>query len=185
VIADRARSAVQMGGGVLIVAFAAAGVWIAYGIDGYQIAAMPPLDAPPNPLAKQVVTGGGNWLANYARYPWMMTAPVLGFAAAALTIGLARRNRPGLAFISSSLAMSGVILTGGFSLFPFVMPSSTQLNSSLTLWDASSSHFTLTVMFWAAAIFVPIILLYTAWTYRAMWGRVTVQQIRDHTHSAY
>jgi cytochrome d ubiquinol oxidase subunit II len=32
---------------------------------------------------------------------------------------------------------------------------------------------------------VPIILAYTAWTYRAMWGRVTVQQIRDNTHSAY
>jgi cytochrome d ubiquinol oxidase subunit II len=78
-----------------------------------------------------------------------------------------------------------VILTAGFSLFPFVMPSSTQLNSSLTLWDAASSHRTLTVMFWAAAIFVPIILAYTVWTYRAMWGRVTVQHIREHSHSAY
>jgi cytochrome d ubiquinol oxidase subunit II len=185
VIADRARTAVQIAAVVLMVAFALAGVWIAYGIDGYQIAAMPALDAPPNPLAKDVVTGEGSWLANYVRYPWMIVAPVLGFAGAALTLLLARMQRPGVAFVTSALAMSGVILTAGFSLFPFVMPSSTQLNSSLTLWDAASSHRTLTVMFWAAAIFVPIILAYTVWTYRAMWGRVTVQHIREHSHSAY
>ena len=81
--------------------------------------------------------------------------------------------------------MAGVILTAGFSLFPFVMPSSTSLVSSLTVWDAPSSHLTLTVMFWAAVIFVPIILAYTTWTYRAMWGKVTVNYVREHAHSAY
>ena len=78
IIAERARVAAQVAGIVLILAFALAGAWIAYGIDGYQIAAMPALDAPPNPLAKDVVTGEGNWLANYVRYPWMIAAPVLG-----------------------------------------------------------------------------------------------------------
>jgi cytochrome d ubiquinol oxidase subunit II len=185
VIAARARLAVQLAGLVLIATFALAGVWVAYGIDGYRIVTMPPLDALPNPLAKSVVTGEGNWLANYATYPWMMAAPAAGFVGALLTIALARLGRAGLAFVTSALTMAGVILTAGFSLFPFIMPSSTQLNSSLTLWDAPSSQFTLTVMFWAAALFVPIILAYTAWTYRAMWGRVTVQQIRDNSHSAY
>lgn len=185
IIAKRAQVAAQIAAAVLIVAFALAGVWIAYGINGYHIVSMPPPDALPNPLAKTVVTGEGNWLANYGLYPWMITAPVVGFVGAALTILLTRADRPGLAFITSSLAMTGVILTAGFSLFPFIMPSSTQLNSSLTVWDAPSSHLTLTVMFWAAVIFVPIILAYTVWTYRAMWGRVTIQQIRDNTHSAY
>ena len=40
-------------------------------------------------------------------------------------------------------------------------------------------------MFWAAMIFVPIILAYTTWTYRAMWGRVTVEHIREHDHESY
>jgi cytochrome d ubiquinol oxidase subunit II len=115
----------------------------------------------------------------------MMIAPLLGFLGAAMAIMCAYRNRPGRAFVASSLSMTGVILTAGFSMFPFIMPSSTDPNSSLTLWDASSSRMTLTVMFWAAAIFVPIILAYTTWTYRAMWGRVTVEQIRENTHSAY
>ena len=62
---------------------------------------------------------------------------------------------------------------------------STALSSGLTVWDAPSSHRTLTVMFWAAMIFVPIILAYTTWTYRAMWGRVTVEHIREHDHESY
>jgi cytochrome d ubiquinol oxidase subunit II len=64
-------------------------------------------------------------------------------------------------------------------MFPFILPSSTVPNSSLTVWDAPSSHLTLMVMFWAAAIFVPLILLYTFWSYRALWGKVTVKQIQE------
>ena len=182
---ERARKATVIAGLVLIASFALAGVWLAMGIDGFRIVSQPALDALPNPLAKTVEIAEGAWLANYSTYPWMMAAPVLGLLGAALTILLALANRPGLGFVTSSLAMSGVILTAGFSMFPFVMPSNSVPNSSLTLWDASSSHLTLTVMFWAAMIFVPIILAYTTWTYRAMWGRVTVEHIREHDHDAY
>lgn len=182
---ERARKATVIAGLVLIASFALAGVWLAMGVDGFRIVSQPALDALPNPLAKTVEIAEGAWLANYSTYPWMMIAPVLGLLGAALTILLALANRPGPGFVTSSLAMSGVILTAGFSMFPFVMPSNSVPNSSLTLWDASSSHLTLTVMFWAAMIFVPIILAYTTWTYRAMWGRVTVEHIREHDHDAY
>lgn len=184
-IAQRARTAAQWAGVILIIAFALAGVWVSYGIDGYQILSMPPTDAAPNPLAKEVGVGVHAWLANYALYPWMQAAPIIGFAGALATVALARASRPGWGFVTSGLAISGVILTAGFSLFPFVMPSSSFPSSSLTVWDAPSSLRTLTVMFWAAVILVPIILAYTVWTYHAMWGRVTVQQIRENTHSAY
>ena len=185
VIAQRARIAVQIAAAVLIVGFALAGVWVSNGIHGYKILSMPPLDAVSNPLAKQVAVGQSAWLTNYSSYPWMVIAPVLGFLGAAATFLLARANRPGLGFVTSSLAISGVILTAGFSLFPFIMPSSSEPGASLTIWDAPSSLHTLTIMFWAAVIFVPIVLAYTIWSYRAMWGRVTVKQIQDNTHSAY
>ena len=185
VIAQRARIAVQIAAVVLIVGFALAGIWISTGIHGYKILSMPPLDAVSNPLAKQVAVGQSAWLTNYSSYPWMVIAPVLGFLGAAVTFLLARANRPGLGFVTSGLAISGVILTAGFSLFPFIMPSSSEPSASLTVWDAPSSLHTLTIMFWAAVIFVPIVLAYTIWSYRAMWGRVTVKQIQDNTHSAY
>jgi len=184
-IARRAAVAVQISAAVLIASFALAGVFIAYGIDGYIISSMPEAGAHSNPLAKEVIIGDRSWMTNYSSYPWMILAPLLAFAGAAFTLVLARANRPGLAFLTSSMAMTSVILTAGFSLFPFIMPSSTQHNSSLTLWDAASSHLTLTVMFWAVAIFLPLILAYTTWTYRAMWGRVTIKHIQDNPHSTY
>jgi cytochrome d ubiquinol oxidase subunit II len=184
-IASRARTAATYAGLVLIVSFAAAGLWLASGMDGFRIVAMPDPGTLPNPLAKSVEVVNGAWMSNYSTYPWMIAAPVLGFAGAALAIVFVRIRASALAFIASSLAMSGVILTAGFSMFPFVMPSNTHPASSLTLWDAASSHLTLTVMFWAAVIFVPIILAYTVWTYRAMWGKVTVEQIRAHYHESY
>jgi cytochrome d ubiquinol oxidase subunit II len=184
-VESRARRAAQLAGVVMIAAFAGAGLWLAAGVDGFRIVTMPATDTLPNPLAKTVEIASGAWLENYGRYPWMMAAPALGLGAALLTVLLATVRRPGLAFVTSSLAMAGVILTAGFSMFPFVMPSNTVPNASLTVWDAPSSHLTLTVMFWAAVIFVPIILAYTTWTYKAMWGKLTVEYVRAHDHEAY
>ncbi|XPE61356.1 cytochrome d ubiquinol oxidase subunit II [Shigella flexneri] len=65
----------------------------------------------------------------------------------------------------SSLTLACIILTAGIAMFPFVMPSSTMMNASLTMWDATSSELTLNVMTWVAVVLVPIILLYTAWCY--------------------
>jgi cytochrome d ubiquinol oxidase subunit II len=184
-IAARARAAARIAVLIMLAAFALAGIWLAFGIDGYRILSMPATDAPSNPLAKVVEIADGAWLNNYGRYPWMILAPVVAFAGGLGTFLLATICRPGWAFITNALSMAGVILTAACSMFPFILPSSTVPNSSLTVWDAPSSHLTLMVMFWAAAIFVPLILLYTFWSYRALWGKVTVKQIQENTHSAY
>lgn len=184
-IAGRARAAAQWLALLLIVGFSLAGLWLVLEIDGYRVISQPPLDASPNPLGKEVEVAAGAWLDNYGRYPWTMAFPALGLLAAAAAWLFVRTDRPGLGLVASSLAQTGVILTAGAAMFPFIMPSSTNPNSSLTLWDASSSHLTLTVMFWAAVIFVPIILAYTTWTYAKMWRRVTVQEIKDQEHLAY
>ena len=87
--------------------------------------------------------------------------------------------------MTSALGMVGIIGTAGLSMFPFIMPSSIDPKSSLTIWDAASSHLTLTVMFWAVVIFLPIVLAYTVWCYASMWGRVTAEEIEARAHSAY
>jgi len=66
-----------------------------------------------------------------------------------------------------------------------VMPSSSDPASSLTVWDATSSHKTLQLMFWAVVVFLPIVLAYTIWVYRVMRGKVTVDKIRAQSRSAY
>ena len=170
---------------LLFVAFALAGLWVSLGVDGYIVTAMPEANTSFTPEMKQVMTETGGWLNNYSTYPWMLIAPVMVFVGSLLVFYTSAARRSALAFVASSLTLSGVILTAGFSMFPFVMPSSTDVNSSLTLWDATSSALTLNIMFWVAVIFVPIILIYSFWTYRKMWRRLDVQFIRQNQHTTY
>ncbi|PTW60653.1 cytochrome bd-I ubiquinol oxidase subunit 2 apoprotein [Breoghania corrubedonensis] len=185
VIAERARAAVGLLAPIVTVLFLVGGVWVYLGIDGFRIVSQPDLNAMPNPLAKEVVRAPGAWFDIYRTMPITMVVPALGLLAPLLVWMLSRVRRPGLGCFASGLALTGVIGTAGLSLFPFVMPSSTNPNSSLTVWDAASSHLTLTVMFWAVVIFLPIVLLYTIWCYYQMWGKTTVKQIEDNTYNAY
>jgi cytochrome d ubiquinol oxidase subunit II len=99
-------------------------------------------------------------------------------------LGFLRRFRV-LALIASGLSIAGVIATAGVSLFPFLLPSSLDPKSSLTVWDASSSETTLLVMSVATAILLPIVLVYTAWVYRVLRGPVTQADIEADSHMRY
>ncbi|HKA45271.1 MAG TPA: cytochrome d ubiquinol oxidase subunit II [Burkholderiales bacterium] len=181
----RARAALKAAATAVIVLFAVGGIWVATGIEGYRIVSMPPADSAFMPLAKAVEKSGGAWLGNYSAHPWMIAAPLLGFGGAALAILFSARNRQLAAFVGSALSVAGIVLTAGFSLFPFIMPSSSSPQSSLTVWDAVSSHRTLHIMFWVVVLMLPVVIAYTAWVYRVMRGKVTVEQIRQHPHSMY
>ncbi len=181
----RAKTALKVAAVVMMAAFALAGLWLATGIDGYRIVSMPPADTAFAPLAKAVEKAPGAWLANYIAHPWMMAAPVFGFAGAAIAIVFSAAGRPLAAFVASALSVTGVILTAGFTLFPFIMPSSSSPASSLTVWDAVSSHRTLQVMFWVVVVFLPIVVAYTAWVYRVLRGKITVETIRKNPHTTY
>jgi len=184
-IVGRAKVWAKRTGILTIAAFALAGVWLSLGIDGFRVVSMPEPGATPNPLTKEVVQESWAWLANYRQHPWTLLFPLLGFAGLGGAVLLSMKDRPGLGLAVSSLGLTGVIMTAGVTMFPFIMPSSTNPNSSLIAWDAVSSHLTLTVMFWAAMIFVPLILMYTTWTYTKMWRRVTVAEIKAQDHLAY
>ena len=181
---ERARRISVLLAVVVAVAFAIGGFWVSQ-LDGYVIKAASNLGGVTTPLQKSVELQAAGWLDNYGRYPWMLVAPVVAFIGLALTALLSMVNRGALAFISSSFAVTGIICTAGFSLFPFLMPSSTDPSHSLTMWDVTSSQLTLHIMFWVAMIFVPIILSYTAWGYYKMWGRLTTDFIEDNQYSTY
>ncbi len=166
------------------VLFGLAGLWLALGIDGYRITQMPPAGDILSPLMKQAEQVPGAWLDNYRKLPLTLIFPLMGLGGALLTWWLSRRNNPGLGFLASSLTMAGIIMTAGISLFPFIMPSSSRPEASLTIWDATSSPTTLNVMFWAVVIFLPIIITYTSWNYYKMRGKVTEEEIQGR-FSAY
>jgi len=169
---------------VMIVAFVAAGFWL-QSIDGYRITSVVNASSMPDPLSKAVVREAGAWMSNYAKQPLMWLLPALGILGAVLTAVLLAMRHTLSAFVASSLTIVGVIGTAGASMFPFVMPSSTSLASSLTVWDSVSSHMTLGLMFWVTLIFMPLIIFYTSWAYSVMRGKVTAAYIRENDHAAY
>ena len=164
--------------------FALAGVWVAFGLDGFVITSVVDTAATSNPLKKEVVMEAGAWMNNYGKYPWMAVAPVLGIVSGLACAYFSKAGKGGWAFVSSSVMLAGVILTAGFSMFPFLMPSVTMPAASLTVWDATSSLLTLKIMFGVACIFVPIVLGYTAYGFYVMRGRVKNSDL-DSSHAIY
>ncbi|HUA81164.1 MAG TPA: cytochrome d ubiquinol oxidase subunit II [Dyella sp.] len=164
------------------ITFVLAGIWLGYGIPGFTLAGSVVMDGPANPLLKEVAVGG-SWFSSYMFHPWFWAAPVAGILGAIgvqWTVG--KHSLTG--FLCSSLMLTGTILAAGFALFPFLLPSSLDPRSSLTVWDASSSHGTLALMLGAVILFLPIVILYTGWVYRVMRGRVTLDDVQ-HSHHTY
>jgi len=165
--------------------FALAGLWLWRSGYGMVITAGATPGGTPNPLAKTAVLSAGAWLANYQRWPATLLLPALGLGAPLLLAALAQSRQRLVIFGISSLGIAGVIGSMGVSLFPFLLPSSSYPASSLTVWDASSSHRTLGIMLIAAIVFLPIVLAYTSWVYYILRGPVTAEQIQSSPDGNY
>jgi cytochrome d ubiquinol oxidase subunit II len=185
VIAQRSRRATRITGAVFILAFVLAGIWIMNGIDGYRIISMLSANAASVPLDKVVEKSAGAWMNNYHNNPLLWLAPLLGIAGALLAIVFSGAKKPIMAFCASSITLAGVIFTAGITMFPFIMPSSSDPRSSLTIWDSVSSHMTLQIMFWVVLILLPIVLAYTSWVYSVLRGKITVETVRANDHNIY
>jgi cytochrome d ubiquinol oxidase subunit II len=178
-VAERASKYGSVAAIVAFVLFALGGVLIATWLPGYVVTSTLATDLDSNPLLKTAAIGtaGGGWLHNYSTMPATLLAPVVGLLGLLVSAVLLRMRRGGLAFIASGAAIASIILTVGFAIFPFLLPSSTVPASSLTVWDASSSHLTLWIMLLVTALFLPIIIAYTTWVYRVLKGKVTADEM--------
>jgi cytochrome d ubiquinol oxidase subunit II len=184
-VAERARRYGSWAALATIGLFGLAGLLVWLWLPGYRIVSPDPIDPamPSNPLIKTVTREGATWLANFAAHPWMLIAPALGFLGAAATfVGLETR-REVATFMASELSVLGIVATVGLSMFPFILPSSTDPRSSLTAWDSASSHQTLFNMLIVTVVFLPIVLAYTAWVYKVLWGKVGEESIERDEHS--
>jgi cytochrome d ubiquinol oxidase subunit II len=83
------------------------------------------------------------------------------------------RGLEGSAFALHAITVASAVLALFASLFPDVMPASNDPANSLTIANASSSAYTLTVMSWVALVFLPLVLLYQGWTYWVFRKRVS------------
>ena len=183
-IAARARRIGAKTGVITIGGYALAGLWLAVFIDGYAIVGEVAANGPSNPLYIEVARTG-SWMTAYVARPWIAIAPILGFLGMVMAVKGLRDGREVSTVLWSKLGIFGAISSVGLTMFPFLLPSSLDPVSSLTVWDASSSHRTLFVMLCVTVVFMPIILAYTAWVYNVLWGKVTEDDVIENPHSVY
>lgn len=184
-VRERSRKAVALLGPLLLVLVTIAALWLIMGFDRPELTSIAGKGAPSNPMNKMVAAKGAGWLAHFLETPWMLAAPVVAVLGLLLAWVLGRGKGDASAFIASSFGIVGALLTIGFGLFPFLLISTVDPRSSLTLWDATSSHMVLNIAFWITIVFLPIVLLYTQWVYRKLWGTVSTESILNNSHTLY
>lgn len=179
----RAKTSARWSAILVILLFIGLGFWTYYGVDGYVLKGTVLHDGPSNPSYKDAVTQAGAWFNNYKEYQFTLLVPVLCVLSAFLAIFFV--NKHVFAFVLSGLSVSTLVATVGVSMFPFILPSSSNPKYSLIVWDSSSSQLTLFIMLVATALLLPIVLAYTAWVYRVLRGKVTESSIKAEQDSAY
>ena len=173
-MAGRAAAVARVAALLYVALFALAGVWLAFGLDGQRLAG-----AATSP-AKSVTVVIGAWLDNYRAHPLLWLVPLAALGAGVANWGLLRARRTFAALLASAVAVGATILSAGIALFPFLLPSSSQPQEGLTVWDAASSRLTLYIMLNVVLIFLPLVLAYTAWVFRTLKGRITLEELREH-----
>ncbi|BBL76364.1 cytochrome d ubiquinol oxidase subunit II [Methylomagnum ishizawai] len=180
----RALAVVKVLGPVVLGVVGLIAVWTALGMSLPEITQSAGTAGPSNPLNKTVVMNAG-WMGQFFTHPWMLLAPMLGFGALFAAWRLALEHTSSAAFVFSGLGIAGILLSLGFGLFPFLLISTTNPSHSLSIWDASSSQFTLALAFWITVVFLPIVLAYTRWVYKVLWGSVTPETVLKDQHTLY
>ena len=179
-VMERAKKIGSIAAILAIALFVIGGLWVAQGELGFRLQGVVDTGGPSNPRYIESIAAPGAWLDNYGLYPWMILAPILGLIGPILALLGIRGRKDSLVLTGSSLGTIGIIATVGLSMFPYILPSSIDPQSSLTVWNASSSHLTLWIMLIVTLIFLPLVLAYTAWVMKVLFGRVTLDEVRTN-----
>ena len=164
--------------------FALGGVWLSQ-MGGYRIEAIGDLNAALTPLMKRVGQAPAGWFGNFVAQPWLWAVPALGLLLPLVSSLAGMLGKPRLAILASGGACAAMMLTIAIALFPFVLPSSLDPSSSLTLWDGTSSERTLFIMLGIVGVLMPINIGYTLWVYRVVRGKMSTEQVRQQGYSLY
>jgi cytochrome bd ubiquinol oxidase subunit II len=127
-----------------------------------------------------VVGGFGLWtqLAHGTSWTWLVFGVAAGMLLAAITRIWSGRGE-GWAFLYTSIVVAAVVILLFGCLYPNLVPSTLNPDWSLTIYNGSSSPYTLKIMSWAAAIFAPLVVAYQGWTYWVFRQRISAERIPE------
>ncbi len=181
-IQERAQRVATVAIVIAVVVFSVCGVWVSQ-MDGFRLVHAVDPGLAQTPLQQSVERVSGAWLDNFRGHSILWIVPALGYIGMIFGLLSLRAGRSTVAWWLGAIAWIGVIGTAGTALFPFMMPSSSTPDQSLTIWNSISSRLTLLWMTGWAAVFVPIILAYTSWAFRVMRGKVKAERIESDPHA--
>ncbi|MGN8050119.1 cytochrome d ubiquinol oxidase subunit II [Curtobacterium sp. 22159] len=122
------------------------------------------------------------WMAFVRSTPASLVLSVVAAVTLLLAVLCNAWGKEGRAFTLMALTIAGIVLAMFTAIFPDVMPATNDPANSLTVWNASSGSYTLTVMSWVALIFVPLVFAYQAWTYWVFRKRVSRTHVTQAAH---
>ncbi|MBW8763747.1 MAG: cytochrome d ubiquinol oxidase subunit II [Microbacterium sp.] len=105
--------------------------------------------------------------------PLVIACGAIAAVALITAVLFSTRGLDGRAFAAAAVTVASAVVMLFSALFPYVMPSTIDDAFSLTIENASSTPYTLTIMSWTALIAIPLVLLYQGWTYWVFRKRVT------------
>ncbi|MBY0176409.1 MULTISPECIES: cytochrome d ubiquinol oxidase subunit II [Curtobacterium] len=114
--------------------------------------------------------------------PTSLVLSAVGAVALVVAVLCAARGREGRAFALMAVTIAAVVLAMFTAVFPDVMPATNDPANSLTVANASSGTYTLTVMSWVALVCIPLVLAYQAWTYWVFRKRVSRATVAQAAH---
>jgi cytochrome d ubiquinol oxidase subunit II len=126
-----------------------------------------------------VLAGGfGLWtqLAHGKAWTWLP----LGVAVVALLTAVAlmwAHRREGWAFVSTVVVIAAVAVLVFGSMYPNLLPSTLNPQWSVTIYNGSSTSYTLKIMSWASLTLLPLVMIYQGWTYWVFRRRITADAI--------
>ena len=115
--------------------------------------------------------------ANYFAHPLWFAVPLLAVASLPAVRLFLVRNQYFNAFLSSCVTIAMITLTGVIGLYPNLIPSSLDPAYSLTIFNASSSVYTLKIMTVVALLFMPVVIAYQIWVYRVFRGKLVIEEV--------
>jgi len=172
---------------ILICLFTATGLMLLTSIQGFTLVSSAPHPTL-HPLSNHVTRAAGAWIASYNSHPWKYFAPVFAYGGIIESLWAAHYKWYATAFWASCVAIGGIVATAGFTLFPFIMPSSTHPNQSMTIWDATSSQYALNIMLYVGVVLLIIILGYKIFAYHTIWSdkpTITAEDVKQNDHVFY
>ncbi len=172
---------------ILLILFSITGYLLLTSVNGYSLVSQSAKPAT-YVLDNVVVQARGAWIASFYHFPWKFYPAVFVYFAIILSLVASAMKAYTTAFWMSAIGVASVVATAGCCLFPFIMPSLTHPNQSLTLWNSASSHYALNTMLYVGVVLLFIICAYKIFTYHHLWhphGTITEKDLRENEHTFY